>query len=146
MPKIQNQHVDWRYRWIRILKEHSKTEVARVIPFEAGSRLEKQAHSVRLPTSGRSTLVHRVALRLESARHRVDAQTRAVPLIARRQLNAHAGVHWGCCSSSRTSEPSADFNPDGERCGALSGELQARAHRSIGWRRSSEFPGFQTNW
>src|SRR6266540_4887265 len=26
---------------IRILKEHSKTEVARVIPFEAGSRLEK---------------------------------------------------------------------------------------------------------
>jgi hypothetical protein len=30
-----------RHRWIRILKEHSKTEVARVIPFEAGSRLEK---------------------------------------------------------------------------------------------------------
>jgi integrase len=41
MLKIQNKHVDWRHRWIRILKEHSKTEVARVIPFEAGSRLEK---------------------------------------------------------------------------------------------------------
>jgi integrase len=32
MMKIQNKHVDWRHRWIRILKEHSKTEVARVIP------------------------------------------------------------------------------------------------------------------
>src|SRR5687767_5067085 len=41
MLKIQNKHVDWRHRWIRILKEHSKTDVARVIPFEAGSRLEK---------------------------------------------------------------------------------------------------------
>jgi integrase len=41
MLKIQNKQVDWRHRWIRILKEHSKTEVARVIPFEAGSRLEK---------------------------------------------------------------------------------------------------------
>ena len=41
MMKIQNRHVDWRHRWIRILKEHSKTEVARVIPFEQGSRLEK---------------------------------------------------------------------------------------------------------
>jgi hypothetical protein len=34
MMKIQNKHVDRRHRWIRILKEHSKTEVARVIPFE----------------------------------------------------------------------------------------------------------------
>jgi integrase len=41
MLKIQNKQVDWRHRWIRILKEHSKTEVARVIPFGAGSRLEK---------------------------------------------------------------------------------------------------------
>ncbi len=41
MLLIQNKQVDWRHRWIRILKEHSKTEVARVIPFEAGSRLEK---------------------------------------------------------------------------------------------------------
>jgi integrase len=41
MMKIQNRHVDWRHRWIRILKEHSKSEVARVIPFEPGSRLEK---------------------------------------------------------------------------------------------------------
>ena len=41
MLKIQNKQVDWRHRWIRILKEHSKTEVARVIPFEEGSRLEK---------------------------------------------------------------------------------------------------------
>jgi integrase len=41
MLKIQNKHVDWRHRWIHILKEHSKTEVARVIPFETGSRLEK---------------------------------------------------------------------------------------------------------
>jgi len=41
MMKIQNKHVDWRHRWIRILKEHSKSEVARVIPFEPGSRLEK---------------------------------------------------------------------------------------------------------
>ena len=41
MMKIQNKHVDWRQRWIRILKENSKTEVARVIPFEQGSRLEK---------------------------------------------------------------------------------------------------------
>lgn len=41
MLKIQNKHVDWRHRWIRILKEHSKTDAARVIPFEAGSRLEK---------------------------------------------------------------------------------------------------------
>jgi integrase len=41
MLKIQNKQVDWRHRWIRILKEHSKTEVARVIPFEACSRLEK---------------------------------------------------------------------------------------------------------
>jgi integrase len=41
MMKIQNKHVDWRHRWIRILKEHSKTEVARVIPFEQGSRFEK---------------------------------------------------------------------------------------------------------
>jgi integrase len=40
MLKIQNKQVDWRHRWIRILKEHSKTEVARVIPSEAvaGSR------------------------------------------------------------------------------------------------------------
>lgn len=41
MLKIQNRHVEWRHRWIRILKEHSKTDVARVIPFEVGSRLEK---------------------------------------------------------------------------------------------------------
>jgi len=41
MLKIQNKQIDWRHRWILILKEHSKTEVARVIPFEAGSRLEK---------------------------------------------------------------------------------------------------------
>ena len=41
MMKIQNKHVDWQNRRIRILKEHSKTEVARVIPFEQGSRLEK---------------------------------------------------------------------------------------------------------
>jgi len=41
MMKIQNKQIDWRHRWIRILKEHSKTDVARVIPFEAGSRLEK---------------------------------------------------------------------------------------------------------
>ena len=41
MLKIQNKHVDWQHRRIRILKEHSKTETARVIPFEAGSRLEK---------------------------------------------------------------------------------------------------------
>jgi integrase len=41
MLKIQNKQVDWRHRWIRILKEHSKTEVARVVPFEAGGRLEK---------------------------------------------------------------------------------------------------------
>jgi hypothetical protein len=41
MMKIQNKHVEWRHHWIRILKEHSKTEVARIIPFEAGSRLEK---------------------------------------------------------------------------------------------------------
>jgi integrase len=41
MLKIQNKHMDWRHRWIRILKENSKTEVARVIPFEPGSRLEK---------------------------------------------------------------------------------------------------------
>jgi integrase len=41
MLKIQNKQVDWRHRWIQILKEHSKTEVARVIPFGAGSRLEK---------------------------------------------------------------------------------------------------------
>lgn len=41
MLKIQNKQVDWRHRWIRILKEHSKTDVARVIPFEAGSRLSK---------------------------------------------------------------------------------------------------------
>jgi integrase len=41
MMKIQNKHVDWRHRWIRILKEHSKSEVARVIPFEPASRLEQ---------------------------------------------------------------------------------------------------------
>jgi len=41
MMKIQNKHVDWSHRWIRILKENSKSEVARVIPFEPGSRLEK---------------------------------------------------------------------------------------------------------
>src|SRR5687768_12930671 len=41
MMKIQNTHVEWRHRWIRILKEHSKTEVARVIPFGPGSQLEK---------------------------------------------------------------------------------------------------------
>ena len=41
MLKIQNKYVDWRHRWIRLLKEHSKTEVARVIPFEPASRLEK---------------------------------------------------------------------------------------------------------
>jgi integrase len=41
MMKIQNKHIDWRHRWIRILKEHSKTDVARVIPFEQGSRLER---------------------------------------------------------------------------------------------------------
>ena len=41
MMKIQNKHVDWRHRWIRILKEHSKTEVARAIPFEPASRLEQ---------------------------------------------------------------------------------------------------------
>ena len=26
MLKIQNKQVDWRHRWIRILKEHSKTD------------------------------------------------------------------------------------------------------------------------
>ena len=41
MMKIQNKHVDWQHRWIRILKENSKSEVARVIPFERGSRLEE---------------------------------------------------------------------------------------------------------
>jgi integrase len=41
MMKIQNKHVDWQLRWIKILKEHSKSEVARVIPFERDSRLEK---------------------------------------------------------------------------------------------------------
>src|SRR5262249_5638151 len=41
MMKIQNKHVDWQLRWIRILKENSKSEVARVIPFERGSRLEE---------------------------------------------------------------------------------------------------------
>jgi integrase len=41
MMKVQNKHVDWRHRWIRILKEHSKTDVARVIPFEQASRLEQ---------------------------------------------------------------------------------------------------------
>jgi integrase len=41
MLKIQNKHVDWQRRWIRILKENSKTEVARIVPFEAGSRLDK---------------------------------------------------------------------------------------------------------
>ncbi len=41
MLKIQNKHVDWQRRWIRILKENSKTEVARIVPFEAGSRLER---------------------------------------------------------------------------------------------------------
>jgi integrase len=41
MMKIQNRHVDWQRNWIRILKENSKTEVARVIPFESGNRLEK---------------------------------------------------------------------------------------------------------
>jgi integrase len=41
MMKIENKHVDWRHRWIRILKENSKTEVARVIPFESSSRLER---------------------------------------------------------------------------------------------------------
>jgi integrase len=41
MMKIQNKHVVWQHRWIRILKENSKTEVARVIPFETGGRLEK---------------------------------------------------------------------------------------------------------
>jgi integrase len=30
MMKIQNKHVDWQHRWIRILKENSKTEVARL--------------------------------------------------------------------------------------------------------------------
>lgn len=41
MMKVQNRHVDWRHRWVRILKEHSKSEVARVIPFEPASRLEQ---------------------------------------------------------------------------------------------------------
>ena len=41
MMKIQNKHIDWQHRWIRILKEHSKSEIARVIPFERGSRLEE---------------------------------------------------------------------------------------------------------
>ena len=41
MLKMQNKHVDWQRRWIRILKENSKTEVARIVPFELGSRLEK---------------------------------------------------------------------------------------------------------
>jgi integrase len=41
MQKIQNKHVDWQRRWIRLLKENSKTEVGRIIPFEQGSRLEK---------------------------------------------------------------------------------------------------------
>jgi integrase len=41
MMKIQNKHVDWQRRWIRILKENTKAEVARVIPFEPTSRLEQ---------------------------------------------------------------------------------------------------------
>src|SRR3989442_1652271 len=41
MMKIRNKHVDWEHRWIRILKENSKTEVARIIPFDRGSRLEE---------------------------------------------------------------------------------------------------------
>lgn len=35
------REVDWQHRWIRMLKENSKTEVARAIPFERGSRLEQ---------------------------------------------------------------------------------------------------------
>jgi integrase len=41
MMKIQNKHIDWEHRCIRILKEHSKSKVARVIPFERASRLEE---------------------------------------------------------------------------------------------------------
>jgi len=41
MMKIQNKHIDWQHRWIRILKENSKTELARVIPFDRGGRLEE---------------------------------------------------------------------------------------------------------
>ena len=40
MLKIQNKHVDWQHRRIRITRRASKTEVARGIPFEAGSRFE----------------------------------------------------------------------------------------------------------
>ena len=41
MLKIQNKHVEWPHRWIRILKKNSKAEMARVIPFERGSCLEE---------------------------------------------------------------------------------------------------------
>ena len=41
MMKIQNKHVDWEHRWVKILKENSKTNVARILPFERGSRLEE---------------------------------------------------------------------------------------------------------
>src|SRR5262249_28934494 len=41
MMKIQNKHVDWHHRWIRILKENAKTEVGRVVPFEPSGRLEQ---------------------------------------------------------------------------------------------------------
>lgn len=53
MLKFQNKQVDWRHRWIRILKEHSKTEAARVIQFEAGSRLEEAVAPASFPRTRR---------------------------------------------------------------------------------------------
>jgi integrase len=94
MMKIQNKHVEWQHRWIRILKEHSKSEMARVVPFERSSRLEDvlrrraflgpDAYVFGHAKTGEYVGSFRSAwetLLLVSLRHRArSASTRATPL------------------------------------------------------------------
>ena len=106
MMKIQNQHVDWQHRWIRILKEHSKTEVARVIPFEPSSRLEKllrrrtflgsEAHVFGEATTGRYVKSFRSAWETLLLVANGIAPTRAGSgrRVSNRQALAKIGLHW----------------------------------------------------
>ena len=107
MIKIQNKHVDWRHRWIGILKENSKTEVARVIPFEPGSRMEKRLRR-RLflgpdayvfgegnDRQVRGELRSRPGRRCYCCqRHRADASGGAANEPSNRKALAQIDLHW----------------------------------------------------
>ena len=106
MMKIQNKHVDWRHRWIRILKENSKTEVARVIPFEPGSRLEKllrrraflgpDAYVFGEATTGEyvASLIGVGNAAAARQRHRANASAARGQRLSNRDALARIDLHW----------------------------------------------------